>query len=272
MSRQRAKAGDVLLDLLRGAGAAGREAAYLIENGELFGFTENTVRVTLSRLQARGVIESPARGRYRLAQTADPVNEFVERWRLGESRVRAWNGRDWLFVHAAGESGRGRWALEAAGLRELQGGLFVRPDNLDLALEALEDLLKRIGLSQQALFVAGEPAGDSSSDWMTLWPCDVLSADYRTMTDRLTGSLERLASLDIETARVETFRIGGEGIHLLAKDPLLPAPFVDIEARRRLWSTMCEYDARGREIWAASRKDEDGSLPIPRLANAESMK
>ncbi|MDZ7686030.1 MAG: hypothetical protein U5O39_14265 [Gammaproteobacteria bacterium] len=269
MTRHRAKAGDVLLDLLRGAGAEARTAAYLIENGELFGFTENTVRVTLSRLQSRGVIESPARGCYRLAQTADPVNEFVERWRLGEHRVRPWNGRDWLFVHTTDESGRSRWAMEAAGLRQVRSKLFVRPDNLNLSLEALEDLLERIGLEKSALFIAGEPAGDSASGWMKLWPCDMLSAEYRTMADRLAASLERLPSLDTETARIETFRVGGEGIHLLAKDPLLPAPFVDIEARRRLWSTMCEYDARGREIWAVSRRDKDSSLPIPRLANAE---
>jgi DNA-binding transcriptional regulator PaaX len=72
------------MDMLRGAPASGRRVAYLIETGSLFGFPENTVRVTLSRLQARGLIESPERGRYKLAPTADPVNEFVERWRLGE--------------------------------------------------------------------------------------------------------------------------------------------------------------------------------------------
>ena len=265
MSRQRVKPADVLLDLLRGARAQGRTAAYLIETGALFGINENTLRVTLSRLQARGTIESPERGRYRLTTTADPINEFVDRWRLGESRVKPWDGR-WLFVHLAEPSNRSRWALDALGFRLLRPGLSVRPANLNLDREQLKRLMCSIGLPASALLIEGETDSEDGA-WRALWACDEISDEYRSMTRRLKESAAQLDAMDQEAARIETFQLGGEAIHLLAKDPLLPSEFVDTEAREALWRTLRDYDVAGQRIWATSKKDQSSSLPIPRLAN-----
>ena len=90
MSRTRTRPGDVILDLLRSARGRRQSASSLIERGALFGFSENTIRVTLSRLMSRGRIESPRRGEYRLSPETDALNDFVERWRLGEDRIRPW--------------------------------------------------------------------------------------------------------------------------------------------------------------------------------------
>lgn len=271
MTRNRARPADYLLDMMRGAGETGRSAAYLVETGRLFGFSDNIVRVTLSRLQARGVIESPSRGQYRLAETADPLNEFVERWRLGEARVRPWDGSTWVIVHQPEASERGPWALDAIGFRPVDAGLFARPDNLSMTAEASRELLVSIGLPTTSLFVLGAPIGGQANDWPSRWDGNALNREYEDMTRRLEESASRLAGLDVDTARIETFRLGGEGIHLLAKDPLLPATFVDVGARERLWAAMNDYDAAGKAIWAASDRDndidEDNGLPIPRLAS-----
>ena len=87
------------------------------------------------------------------------------------------------------------------------------------------------------------------------------------MTRRLKESAAQLDAMDQEAARIETFQLGGEAIHLLAKDPLLPSEFVDTEAREALWRTLRDYDVAGQRIWATSKKDQSSSLPIPRLAN-----
>lgn len=265
MSRHRVKPADVILDLLRGARTQGRTAAYLIETGALFGINENTLRVTLSRLQTRGTIESPARGRYRLTATADPINDFVDRWRLGEARVTPWDGR-WLFIHLADPCAKGHWAIDAFGFRPLDSGLNVRPANLNLELADLKQLLCAIGLPDSTMLIEGRSDQDDGA-WQSLWPCAEISREYRAMTDRLGASAARLDRMDLDTARIETFQLGGEAIHLLAKDPLLPSEFVDTSARHMLWQTLRDYDIAGQRIWATGKKDHESSLPIPRLAN-----
>ena len=71
--------------------------------GRLFGFTENTLRVTLSRLVSRGTLTNPRRGYYQLSKGTDELNRFVDDWRQGESRTRPWNPGQWLICHWEGK-------------------------------------------------------------------------------------------------------------------------------------------------------------------------
>ncbi len=267
MSGLRDRPADVLLDLLRSVGRKGYSVRFLIESGALFGFTENTVRVTLSRLLARELVESPARGRYRLARRSDTVNAFVERWRAGEKRVRPWTPGDWLFAHAASPAARGRWVLDALGFREARLGLWVRPDNLAPELAGLRALARDLGLGDDVLLVAGRPEGDPVPEaWVALWDPPAWIAAQRELTRRLKESAARLPGLPTAKARLESFRLGGEAIHCLAKDPLLPEALADPSARRALWEEMLAYDALGRAAWA-NREAADGQrLPVPQLA------
>ena len=56
---------------------------------------------------------------------------------------------------------------------------------------------------------------------------------------------------------IESFTLGGEALHLLAKDPYLPAELQDPGIRERLWQTMLRYDELGRSIWSPAQ----GSMP-----------
>ena len=69
-----------------------------------------------------------------------------------------------------------------------------------------------------------------------------------------------------DDARLETFRLGGEVIHALAKDPLLPGELVETGARAGLWHAMLDYDARGKAIWASAEGEKPGTMPVPQLA------
>jgi phenylacetic acid degradation operon negative regulatory protein len=266
MSGIRSRPADVLLDLLRSVGERGHSVRFLVDAGALFEFSENRVRVTLSRLLTRGLIESPARGRYRLAARTDALNEFVERWRLGEARVRPWTPGEWLFAHLAGPPTGTRWALDALGFREVRPGLFARPDNLQLEAEALRRLARGIGAAPELLLIRGRPDGDGAGeDWRRSWQPEALAAVYEELRQRLSESAARIGELPLDRARLESFRLGGEAIHRLVKDPLLPEQWLDPSLRAALVRETLAYDAAGKAVWATARGREANALPVPQL-------
>ncbi|MEQ8485740.1 MAG: hypothetical protein RIB46_15380 [Pseudomonadales bacterium] len=266
MTRERARPSDIVLDMLHSARGRQRSAVSLIDAGALFGFNENTIRVTLSRLLARGILESPARGVYRLSRQTDALNDFVERWRLGEARVRPWQRGRWLFAHPLGATAVNQWVLDALGFREVRTGLLARPDNLALSLKELRALAAGLGLEPSVLLVAGEPEGEAvPAGWVKAWHPNQLNDDYLQAMQRLEASAARLPSLPADEARLECFTLGGEVVHRLAKDPLLPAELVDTAARESLWRAMLSYDVQGKEIWAEGRQPRLQHMPRPQL-------
>ncbi|MEQ8857043.1 MAG: hypothetical protein RIC56_00210 [Pseudomonadales bacterium] len=269
MSHARTRPSAVILDLLRSARSRRQTAAALIEAGALFGFTENTMRVNLSRLMGRGIIDSPSRGLYALSRRTDALNDFVERWRLGEDRVRPWQPGQWLFAHTGAAAESSRWTLSALGFREVRAGLLARPDNLTLDLDALRQLAGGLGLDPGVLLLSGAPEGGTiPSGWLDAWQPRKLNAAYADALSRLADSARRLNDLAPAEARLECFTLGGEMIHRLAKDPLLPAELVDVDARAALWQAMLDYDRQGKEIWALANKHELTHMPRPQLATA----
>lgn len=269
MSASRSRPADVLLDLLRSVGARGHSVRFLINAGALFGFTENTIRVALSRLGARGLVDSPARGRYRLAEGTDALNEFVERWRLGEQRVRAWRPGRWLIAHTTSDSPEDRWVLETLGFRTVREGLHTRPDNLVLSSDALVAQAVSLGAADDLLLIEGRMQADVAQVWSESWRPEDLLEDYRSLLRRLAESAARLPALPRDRARLESFRLGGEAIHCLAKDPLLPAELIDTAPRAQLVEAMLDYDRLGKAVWAHDRDAEAQTLPTAQLASAQ---
>ena len=264
MSANRSKPADVILDMLRSARSRQRTARSLVSAGELFGYTANTVRVNLSRLMARGLIDSPERGLYRLTRQTDALNQFVERWRDGEARVRPWDGTTWLFAHLQEEAAKSIWALDALGFRPVRTNLFGRPSNLSLDRTELRTLAQSIGLEADVLLLESTPEG-STAAWQRRWQPGELDTTYRGSLARLHASAAALPNMTLDEARLECFRLGGEMIHLLAKDPLLPDAWLDAEPRRQLWQAMLAYDAQGKDIWAAGKADALHHMPRPQL-------
>ena len=274
MTRHRNKPSAVILDMLRSARSRHRTARSLIAAGELFGFSENTLRVTLSRLMTRGIIESPERGLYRLAGQTDALNDFVERWRLGEARVRPWRTGRWLFAHVISDRPKeatmaSEWALIALGFRQVRPALFVRPDNLALKAGELRKLANGIGLNPGVLLVTGQPEGHPAPpSWLQAWNPTELNDGYGDAVRRLEESTRRLPTMAADRARLECFSLGGEMIHRLAKDPLLPTEFVNVKAREALCRAMLDYDLLGKGIWASGKEEALGRMPRPQLEMA----
>lgn len=250
----------LVLDLLRVARDKPVPVGALVSVASLFGLTGNSMRVALTRLVARGLIESDERGSYRLSPATDPLTAHVARWREGEARMRLWQS-EWLMVSLprGGERSARRHSLRALGLlgfREGLDGLWVRPHNLAEPLPTTLEHLGALGLDPGAHhFVADHLDESLRRRWeTTLWPLARLGQGYRRALDSVERSRARVESMPTEQALVETFLVGGAAIRVIATDPLLPEAILAGFERRALTDAMLRYDEIGRVIWGRLRR------------------
>lgn len=246
----------VILNLLLAADEESLSAREAIGACGLLGIRENSVRVALLRLAAGGMIESTGRGSYQLGPNASGLASEISNWRDAEKRVKDWKG-GWIAVHTAslGRSdraalrGRDR-ALQLLGLRELDRGLYVRPDNLAGGVASVRERLHKLGLDNDAVvFVAHDFDDEREQRARKLWNGKALSKSYRDTRIKLENWLARADQLDPESAAREAFLIGDKAIHQLVFDPLLPEPLVDVKERRAFVDAVVRYDRAGHAIW-----------------------
>ena len=265
---------NLILNLLLASEARDQSARELIASCALFAIRENSVRVALVRLAADGLIEPAGRGAYRLGPRAASLADDVATWRTAEERVHDWTG-GWIVVHvgALGRSNRVKLrardrALAMLGLRELERGLYVRPDNLVGGVGEVRSRLDKLGLdAEAAVFVARDFDAQRESRARQLWDGDALSQTYRSTRLELEQWRSRAASLDAETAAREAYLLGNDAIRLLVFDPLLPDPLVDVDARRALAAAVRSHDQVGRTLWQGlrlSRGNADHAVAPPR--------
>ena len=250
----RPTARSLILDLLSTLGRSAAPVRALVSAGGLFGIAGNAVRVALARLTADGLVEHDERGRYRLGPAAAPLNERVAGWRRLEERVVAWSG-DWIGVLTTGRTRGGARrrrarALHLHGLRALDPGLSVRPDNLRGGVEAARNGLRAFGLPEGVpVFRLADLDTDTDRRARALFDGAGLGRRYRALRERLEQSAARLPDLPREKAMAESFLLGGEALRCLVLDPLLPEPIAPVGDRRALVAAMRHYDDLGRRCW-----------------------
>lgn len=147
-------------------------------------------------------------------------------------------------------------ALRLLGLRELDRGLHLRPDNLAGSAAAVRERLVRLGLDgDAAVFVARDldPAREQRA--RALWDGAALNRAYRATRQRLERWLARAGRLPLADAARESFTLGHDAIHQLVFDPLLPAPLVDADVRQRFIDAVVRFDAAGQTIWKRFREE-----------------
>ena len=252
------KPANLVLDLLRTYGRKGTCVRGLMDTARMFKITDNAMRVTLSRLVGRGLIEKVSRGHYRLAEGSDPINDFVEEWRLGERRRRNWQEHRFLIAHSGTLREKDTWVLHATGFREFRAGLWLRPDNLIRQGDTLQAWLRNLGLSDGCLMAEkAELGSDDEQRLVASYDIEALNRQYLALTRSLETSADRLSSLPGAAAMKESFTLGGRALQVLAKDPCLPTEIQNPAGRRRLWQIMLDYDELGRRVWA----DTPDTLP-----------
>jgi len=244
----------LILKLVLGADDETLSARAAIACCALFGIQENSVRVALNRLAADGLVESLERGRYRLGPQAAALAGEVRTWRAAEARARAWHG-GYVAVHVGGLGRTDRAALRTRerafgllGFRELATDLFVRPDNLAGGVAGVRERLAKQGV-QAPVFLASDLDADRDARARALWDGKALSRQYVTTREKLERWLAKSDDLSREAAARESFLLGSSAIRTIVFDPLLPAPLVDVDARRAFVQAVKELDERGHAIW-----------------------
>lgn len=246
----------LILNLLLAAEHGELSARDAIAGCQLFGIRANSVRVALARLASAGLIEAAGRGSYRLGPGGAGLAGDVSTWRAAEQRVREWQG-GWVAVHVGNLGRSDRVALRARdralallGLRELDRGLFLRPDNLVGGVAGVRERLLKLGLEAgAAVFLAGELDTEREHRARALWDGKGLTASYRQTRQRLEQWLERAPLLETDVAARESFLLGNDAIRQLVFDPLLPEPLVDSAERRAFAEAVRRFDAAGHDIW-----------------------
>jgi phenylacetic acid degradation operon negative regulatory protein len=189
-------------------------ARVLVRAGELFGISEGTTRVALSRMVASGELAVDD-GSYELAGP----HLLARQARQQASRAattRDWDGA-WVLVvvtaerRSAGARAELRDALRRSRLAELREGVWLRPDNLGVALPAV--------VGEQATTMRAtdvDPAAASRLWDLAGWQST--ARDLRAAMKPLVGRLERG---DTEPL-AEGFVTSAAVLRHFQADPLLP--------------------------------------------------
>lgn len=246
----------LILDLLLALDGRPLAVRHAIRVCAVFGISANSLRVTLARLLAQGLIQTVERGAYCLGPAGVGLAEDVSTWRSVQQRLRPWQGA-YVAVHcgALGRSDRAALrqrerALQMLGFCELDPGLYVRPDNLEPGVDGLRLRLHRLGLDDAAaVFQAQHFDAGRQARIRQLWSGDALTQAYRAQRHLLDDWLQGSANLALDVALRESFALGGQAIRQIVFDPLLPEPFVDVAERSAFIAAVHRFDAAGRATW-----------------------
>ncbi len=243
----------LILDLASTTGGAPLPVHLLVSIATVFGISENSLRVALARLCARGLLERNERGLYALARGGSALGRHVGSWTDFDARLVPWRG-GWIGVCTPPARGRGtlargqRRALEFVGLQALRPTLLVRPDNLIGGARSLQQRLAELGL-EALVFRLDQLDEAAEALARRLWDVAELERGNRELLEELVESGVRLPELPLEEAVVECFELGGRVLRHLAYDPLLPAAIQDPAGRDALVDEMRRYDRQGRLAW-----------------------
>ncbi|MGO1051108.1 PaaX family transcriptional regulator C-terminal domain-containing protein [Crossiella sp. CA198] len=256
--------------LIRVDGTVDADELYRV--AELFGMTEQQVRLCVKRLVGEGRFTHQGRGRKAVLHAgADTLRELapeLDFLRLAyrqDAGLEPWDGRWHLAAFAVPESARpARDALREQLLRlggaPLQGGLYVCANAWEpylLAAAAELGVPDSLTLCTTTDLRRGE-ISDPVELAAALWPRQEIAEGYRALSRIAEPRLARLTgttALSPDELLVIAIELAAELTRVLEPDPLLPP-----ELLPRPWP-----GAQARELfarcWTALREGEAGGTP-----------
>ena len=245
---------NIILDLMGVSHPKPMLSSHLNVISSTFDVPVNNLRVALTRLVNKGMLDNTERGVYRLSTKAMVRNDFATRWKEKQVNDTTWDG-SWIACHLSKGSHRtirakSINALNWFGFKPGLDAIWVRPNNLRMNILELTDTLRNLGLESQAhLFTLTDIESSLAKQWQTLWAIDTLDQTYVKLNDQLKKSFKDLQSSPPNTSLQETCMLGGEAIYCLSMDPQLPKAIRSSDEFDRLRKTMLDYDKIGRTIW-----------------------
>ncbi len=254
----------LLLRLLTVADEETLTVAEAVRAGALFDMTENSVRVTMARLTQAGLVEAVDAAIYRLGAKGQKLGADVAAWSTVDQRVTEWDST-WIAVTTGGLPRSDRKVLRARaralsllGFRELDTGLYLRPNNLSGGVDTVRARLLDLGLGEEAaVFKASVFDSVRQEKALSLWSDMQLEASYKEISQRLNDWLATKDKLPREAALRDVYLLGDAGIRSVIFDPLLPAPLVNETERQQFFATVRRFNNEGRRLWYAFFKESN---------------
>jgi phenylacetic acid degradation operon negative regulatory protein len=225
--------------------------AILVRSCGLFGITEGTTRVAISRMVAAGELHADDGG-YRLTGALLDRQDRQDESRHGPAG--RWDGQwNMAVVVADRRSAPVRAELrDAAGqlrLAPLREGVWLRPDNLapDRLPSARAVVDRQCHVFSCRTVDTDEPATLAAS----LWDLDAWSLRAVALTRRIGELVEALESGDLDSL-APGFLASAAVLRHLQADPLLPAELVPPDwPGDALRADYDRYDIAFRQVWRA---------------------
>jgi phenylacetic acid degradation operon negative regulatory protein len=227
--------------------------AILVRSCGLFGITEGTTRVAVSRMVAAGELHADDGG-YRLTGSLLDRQDRQEESRHGPGRP--WDGQWTMAVvvterRSAPARAELRDAVAQLRLAPLREGVWLRPDNLP------PDRLPsaRAVVDQQCQVftcrAVGEGATEPSALAASLWDLDRWSVSAVALTGRIGELVEALESGDLDSL-APGFLASAAVLRHLQADPLLPAGLLPPDwPGDALRADYDRYDVAFKQVWRA---------------------
>jgi phenylacetic acid degradation operon negative regulatory protein len=194
----------------------------LVRSAALFGISEGTVRVALTRMVNNGELQTNGDGRYELIGHLRRRQTRQDQSRTGVSN-NSWNG-DWEMgvidiVEARSAAARAdlRAAFKRLRLNELREGVWLRPANLDP--KRLPD--DRLLADESTRWFLAQPT-DPKNTARRLWELDTWNAIANTLLDQLRVESKALKQASSDGELATAFTLSASVLRHLQADPLLP--------------------------------------------------
>ena len=196
----------VLLSVLLGSHPPRLPVRTLVRTAELFGISDGSARVALSRLSADGEVVGIG-GTYELSDRH--LDRQHDQDRALRPSTRAWRG-DWELAVLETDQADVRRTLGAARMAELRPGLWVRPDNLILP-DLPPSVTRWRGRPNPT---EGEPAELAAR----LWDLGGWARDATSLVAELAGA----------TDPADRLRIAAGMVRHIRADPVLPLALLPV--------------------------------------------
>jgi phenylacetic acid degradation operon negative regulatory protein len=247
---------ELVIDFLSNRSPREMPARVIVDTAAALGFTEQSVRMALTRLVEEGLAVSVGRGVYKLAPSGDAMRREVRKWRNITDSTKPWTG-GWVAIYDApirrsdrAALRRHEQALRLRGFREFTAGLSIRPANLRDSTTELREQLQALGLHPDAIVATMSDVDEATrARAMELWDTKALLESYERLMRAMGASTRHVYALPLETAAGETLVLGRDVLRHINLDPLLPAELMPERPLRKLVRTMTVYDAMARQIW-----------------------
>jgi phenylacetic acid degradation operon negative regulatory protein len=215
----------------------------------------------VARLNQENVIQAIERGVYQLLEKKFDTSFISLNKHPDMQTATTWNEK-YVLVYT-GTLGRvdrtalskREKALRYYGFQELEQNVFIRPDNLTLNLSPLKTAVIQFGLDPDARFFQVSQL-ESEAEVRDLWDIEELHQTYHQVQHDINDWFENYQNLTLADAAKSAFYLGKSALFSLRADPLLPAEWINTDARQQFELAVRKIEKQGQLLWQHYFKDQ----------------